>query len=202
MIISMSATGVSNELRAVAKNLRKELGIAAWNTAKKGKTLIAKDVLQGQGFNAKLADVKKVIVEKRNDGSPTASSVELKKSKQIPIRNMKPEQTSTGGQFRPTKKGDPVNVRGAFMGPRPGVSAINLRGALWIRDGEKRRMKKGNSVGHMRQPIRRVGSGIYPAKIHIENNRQPIIISELKVEMDKQIARRLRFNTLKQSGAI
>ena len=202
MIISMAADGVSEELKAVAKNLRKELGIASWNTAKKGKTIIARDIMEGQGFNAKQSEVKKVILEKRNDGSPTASSVALKRSKQVPIGGMKSIQTATGGQYKPTKKGEPVNVRGAFMGPRPGVSAIKLRGRLWIREGEKRVMKKGRYKGKMRQPIRRVGSNVYPAKIHIENNRTPIIIGELKLEMNKQIERRIRFNKLKQSGAI
>jgi hypothetical protein len=202
MIISINASGVINELKAVAKNLRKELGIASWMTAKKGKALITKDIMQGQGFNAKQSEVKKTIVEKRNDGSPTASSVALKQSKQIPMRDMRPEQTSTGGKYYPTKKGKPVEVKGAFMGPRAGVSAIKLRGRLWIRDGEKRRMTKGRYAGRMRQPIRRVGSNIYPAKIHIENNRQSVIISQLKDEMNKQIERRIRFNKLKQSGAI
>jgi hypothetical protein len=202
--VKMDAKQMIYELKAVSQSLTKELGIAAWNTAKKGKSLIAKDVLEGQGLKIKQAQVKKLIIEKRNDGGPTTSSVQIKQDRVLPITPaMNPEQVSSGGQYKPTKKGGIETIKGAFAGPRPGVSAINLRGKLWVQSNQaKRVMKKGRYKGRMRTPIRPAGTTISPYAIHVKNNRQPIIVGELKDEMDKQIQRRIRFHVLKKQGTI
>lgn len=204
MTVKMDAGKLINDLNAVAKNLTKELGIAAWVTAKKGKTLITKDILDGQGLRVKQTDVKKLIIEKRNDGGPTTSSVQLKQDRVLPItRAMQPMQNAEGGTYKPTKKGGVETVKGAFTGPRPGVSAIQLRGRLWVKsDRQKRVMKKGRYKGKMRTPIRPAATTISPYAIHVKNNRQPIIVTGLKEEMDKQLERRIRFLTLKKQGVI
>lgn len=204
MTVKMDAGKLINDLKAVSQNLTKELGIAAWMTAKKGKTLITKDILDGQGLRVKQTDVKKLIKEKRNDGGPTTSSVQIRSDRVLPItRAMQPTQNATGGEYKPTKKGGVETVKGAFMGPRPGVSAINLRGRLWVRSNQpKRVMKKGRYKGRMRTPIRPAGTTVSPYNIHVKNNRQPIIVTGLKEEMDKQLDRRIRFLTLKKQGVI
>lgn len=186
------------ELKNVADNLKKELGVVSWKTARAGKRFIAKDV--SSQIKVKQADVKALIREKRGD---TEASVSLKKTSRMPLKRFSPRQTKKGVTYRIEKQGKRQLLRGGFMGPKPGVIAAKLHGHVWIRKGY---MEPGTSGPRIRgrkqrEPIY-IPRGPSPYGVVLKGERKVPIANEIRQELKKQLATRIRYLRLKQSGVI
>lgn len=171
-------------LDRIVKNLEKEVNIAAWKTARKGKSVIAKQVTN------ELAATQKVVKQQINtERGKTYAAVSLRKSGRIPLRDFGARQTKVGVSYRISKSQGRKILPGAFQGPRPGLMKASWKGNAFRR------------VGKQRLPIVKL-KGPSPWGVHLFQNQQRKTRDELSSEFLKQLLERIRYNRLKQSGAI
>lgn len=187
------------DLGRVADNITKQIGIVSWRTARRGKSIIAKDVASQIKVNQ--ADVKKLIRETRGDAE---SSVALKKTSRMPLKRFGPRQTKAGVTYRIEESGKRQLLQGAFMGPKPGVLAPNLHGHVWIRKGY---LPPGASGPRFRGGKRQreqiyIPRGPSPYGVVLKGERKYPIAKEIRQELSKQLAKQIRYLRLKQSGVI
>lgn len=183
--VQMDSSEVVKSLDNVVKNLSKELGIVAWKTARKGKSLVAKDVTKELAVTQKV--VKKELAAKRI--GKTGAEVTIDKSPRIPLRDFKARQIKRGVSYRISKTKGRKTIPGAFQGPRPGQMNVKWRGRVFKRTGKKR------------LPIIQL-YGPSPWGVIVKNRRIRPIANQLNQELRKQLAERLRYQRLKKSGAI
>lgn len=171
------------DLEALVKNLPREMSIVSGKTARRGKSIIAKEVA------TELAVPQKVIraqVTSRKVGK-TGAATHLSKSKRIPLRDFKARQTKKGVSYKISKTGGRRMIAGAFQGPRPGQHQWS--GRVFIRKGKKR------------LPIQQL-FGPSPWGVFVKKKKDRATKQKLHAELRKQIAERLRYRKLKASGAI
>ena len=175
-------------LENLVKNLPKELAIISGKTARKGRSLIAKAVTEELAVTQKV--VKKHIRVK-TDIERTGASIELRKSKRIGIQNFKARQTKAGVSYRISKTTGRTTATKAFMGPRPGVLAAKLYGGVFKRE-----------FPHQRLPIYNLRGPSPWGVLRHQHKKRKRITTELRAAYSKIAADRLRYQRLKQSGAI
>ena len=110
----MDASVMINELKGVVKNLPKELAIVSGKTAKRGKSIIAKEVTQELAVPQKV--VRKVLTTGKR--GKTASFVDLEKSPRIPLRDFKARQNKRGLSYKISKSAGRKTIHGPFQGPQ------------------------------------------------------------------------------------
>lgn len=185
--ISVTSVGVSEVVRAldsVAKNIRKEIGAATWETQRKGKRLIAQEVVKE--INLPQKTVMKAIVGKRfGDGSATVS---LSKERRLSLKHFKPKQNKAGVTVK-INRNKATLIKGAFMGPRPGVLAMKLKGHVAVRSGSDRK------------PLR-FPKGISPYGFIKKSGRVQPIGDQLQAVFLKELKDRLRYLKLKAAGGL
>lgn len=188
LTISMQVYGldeVIKSLDAVSTKLTKEIAIASWETAKKAKRLIARDVTQSINLPQKTV-IKSLNAKRNSDGT---SSVVLTKENQIALKYFGPKQTAAGVRVKVNKKSGFKTIPGAFMGPKPGIQLISMRGHVFKRRGKKR------------LPLRYL-SGVSPYGYFRKSNRVMPIRDEIQLEFLKQLNRRIRYQKLRSSGGL
>jgi len=183
--VRMDSTDVVKSLKNIVKNYSKELGIVVNKVGRKGKSLVAKEVTKELTVTQKV--VKKQI-DFRKVGK-TGGELSLDKSPRIPLRDFKARQTRAGVSYRISKTKGRKVAKGAFQGPRPGRMNTRWKGRVFKRTGKSR------------LPITQL-YGPSPWGVIKKNNKQKPIADQLRTEMRKQLAERLRYQRLKKSGAI
>lgn len=184
-IIQMDATQVITALGNVSENLTKELRIISSKTAKKSKSLIAKQVTTELAVKQKI--VRGLITTKKV--GKTGAEVEFRKSRRIRLRDFGARQTRKGVSYRISKTGGRKVIHGAFQGPAPGRMNIRWKG----------RVKK--RVGKSRMPIQEL-FGPSPWGVFKKKNMNPPTKKQIDAELLKQSRERLRYKALKKIGAI
>jgi len=192
--LSVTARGekrLAKLLQGNTKRLRREMAIAVNATSKKTVAIWAKEVSKEvataqKNIKATIKVSKKAAASESK--SPTAV-VTQKKTGRIPLRDFGARQNKKGVSYKISKGGKRGFVAGAFQGPKPGVMKASWRGRVFKR------------VGAGRLPIIQL-FGPSPWGVSIKNNLKKPTVKATKIELVKQIERRIRFLKLKQSGAI
>jgi hypothetical protein len=183
----MDADAAVKGLKALVKNIPKELAIVSGKAAKRGKTFIAAAVITELNTTQKV--VKQHITVKTKV-QETGASVSLDESKRLSLRHFKAKHTKAGVTYKISKTGGKKTLPGGFMGPRPGTLATKLNGGVFRRVGKKR------------LPIGKV-MGPSPWGVHKKQKQQQIEVKkQLKTAYHKAAVKRLKYQQLKKSGAI
>ena len=181
----------------VTDKLSKEVGVAAWKTANYGKSQMAKRIQPEIAVPQR--EIKKHIKVKRI--RQQMSQVTLDKTKRFSLKAFKPRQQAKGTGYKTSRKRGRKRLDGSFMGPRPGVVAVKLRGHVWMRVGPKVMFKKGARKGSMGQRIIKLyGPGVHAAFLK-NDNKEPMRV-DLDVRFLKELNDRLRYLRLKRSGQL
>ena len=188
-IDSKGLRALREELAVLQVDVPKEMKVASSKTIKKGKSITAKKL-------ARLIRITQKVLRAVGRGRITGGDAMfvLAGNFRTSLRRFNPKQTAAGVVVKPLKAGlspdRQSQLIGAFMGPRPGVQAVKLRGQPMRR------------VGKQRLKIEAVRA-IVPVE---ELRRNPAIIDEivadLQVEFVKQIRERIRFLKVKMAGKL
>lgn len=173
-----NASDLVTSLGNVTTNLRKELRIVSWKVSGKTKSLIAKEVTKELAVAQKV--VRRHLKAKRVE--PTGALVRLEYQARIPLRDYKARQTKKGVSYKISKTKGRSKIASAFI-------VNKLGNHVFVRSGKSR------------LPIRKL-YGPSPWGVFVVNKMTADLTPKVKSELTKQLAERLRFKTLKQSGAI
>jgi hypothetical protein len=168
--------------------IKKELATAINATSKKAKSEISKQVRDELAVTKKVIDTQ-ISVGGKASAASLGSSVKLKKSSRIPLREFGARQTSKGVSYKVSKTQGRKTVAGAFQGPKPGVMKASWRGRVFKRVGKKR------------LPIVQL-YGPSPWGVFVKRQQVGPTGAVIQAELAKQIDRRIRFLLLKASGKI
>jgi hypothetical protein len=179
-VIQSSVDSLKAAIKDTSFKLRKELAIAVNKTAAKTKSTIAKQV--GKEITLPQKHIKKLIsVTKKASGETIEATVSLKKTKQINLVFFKARQT---------KKGVTTKI---YKGAAPQVDL----GAFKVRRWKGRVMKR---TGTKRSPLT-ILKGPSAAEV-FKGSPLDTVVADTEKELQKQIALRVRYITLKKTGAI
>jgi len=191
MIVTIDNAQIARMKAAIentGKQLRKELAVAVNATAAKSKSIIAKQI--GKELAVAQKDIKTTISQSRRAGElDISATVEVKKEKRLGLNKFGARQTKTGVSARISKSKGRSVIPGGFMGPKPGVTAVKLRGNAFKR------------VGKARKPIVKL-KGPSTWGVFVVGQKIGPSTAETEQELKKQVDRRIRFLLLKQAGTI
>lgn len=175
-------------IEGTGKKLRVELAIAVNATAAKGKRIIAKAIGQ-ELATAQKNIVKEIGTGKKANANEISTTVEVKKTGRIPLRDFGARQTKKGVSAKISKSKGRKMYDGAFQGPRPGLMNARWRGRVFKRLG-KTRLPITQLMGPSAWGVFVVGKKISPSAKQTQD------------ELKRQVDRRIRFLLLKKSGTI
>ena len=194
-MIALSVTAkkekeLSKLLKGKTKQLQKNMKIAVKEVAKKTHSTMIKGVYNELNVTqANIRKTTKVVYKMGFSGSPKAI-VTQKKTGRIPLRDFGATQNKKGVAYRVSRsKGKRPVVLGSFQGTKPGVVNPKWRGRVFKR------------VGKGRLPIVQL-FGASPWGVLVKTKLVGKLIKQADEELLKQINRRIRFISLKKSGAI
>jgi len=190
-----------DRLAAMDVNVTKEVRIAYWKAQKRIRSLIAGLISKNVINQPKKVCQKAVYSKMRDDGFVVVIRGEFS----IAIKRFKPKQNKKGVTAQTGKKVvkqnpftgkvDTVNkgkefYPGAFMGPKPGIKAPKLNGAVVQR------------VGKARMPIKAVSAvNVVLSLKNVEGTIEKLMALS-KDEAVKQVRERIRFLTVKKQGKL
>jgi hypothetical protein len=190
-VVDRKTNQLSKLLKGKTKRLKREVAIAVNATAKKTTSLLATEV--GKQLSTAKKNIKKTIsIAKKADpktGTRMTAIVRQSKTGRIPLRDFKARQNKKGVSYRISKSSGRGFAEGAFQGPKPGVVKASWRGRVFKR------------VGKARLPIIQL-FGASPWGVVKKHTLDKKTKKASKIELEKQLERRIRFLKLKQSGAI
>lgn len=171
-----------------SKRLPREIATAINATARKTRSQMSKSVREELATTKKAVDA---TISVRGKASPQqlGSSVRLSQTRRIPLRDFGARQNRAGVAYKISKRGGRKLATSAFQGPKPGVMKATWKGRVFRR------------VGAARLPIVQL-FGASPWGVFQKRKLTAPTVRETDTELRKQIDRRIRFNVLKQSGAI
>jgi hypothetical protein len=179
---------LKKSLKGSKKLIRRELAIAVRATAKKAGTIINQNVRTE--LNAPSKAIKELIKQSvTTTGAFPTATVKLKRSSRLAVKAFRARQTKKGVTYKISKRKSRSLAAGGFMGPKPGVSAVKLRGHAFKR------------LGKSRWPIA-ILHGPSPWGVFVKKRMKRPTNLETLVELRNQIKRRINFNTLKRAGKI
>lgn len=170
------------QLQAVGRGLQKELGIAAWRTVKKGKSIAAKQI--GQDLNASQATIKRVIKGKKLSDTTSILVVKRARIRQgMSLRRLarKPRTTKRGVTAVVRKSGGVITW--------PYAWESKATGHILTRPGKK-----------TRAPIRIVRT---PETVELfDGALASITAREMREFFIKQIEEQIRYNINRINGTL
>lgn len=171
-----------------AKRLPQELAVAVNAATKKGRSEINKEIRKELAVKA--ASLNRVLkqTKKATKASGTAQ-ITLNKEQRLSLKDFGARQNKAGVSYKISPKKGRKLIAGGFMGPKPGVTAIKLRGNAFKR------------MGKTRLPIVKLMGASPWGAWHVNKLRTPMT-KIIQAELKKQIERRIRFHVLKAQGAI
>ena len=164
-----------------ANKLQSDIAVAINATGRKTRTLISKKVREELAVTAKGVN-KSISLGTRANKARLRTSVTLKKTARISLKEFGARQTKKGTSYRISKRTGRKTVRSAFVSNR-------LGGHVYKRTGPNR------------LPITRLHGPSPWGVFKIQSLRLPTV-KESRRELAKQLERRIRFRKLKASGAI
>lgn len=170
------------------RKMSAELAVAVNATARKTKSLMAKEVTKELAVAQKIVKKQITQIRKAKAAQPIAA-VQLRKSDRIPLRDFGARQNKTGVSYRISKRTGRRTIPGAFQGPKPGLMKTSWRGHVFKR------------VGPARLPIIKL-FGPSPLGVYAKQKAQKPVLLGTQEELGKQVERRIRFLLLKASGTI
>lgn len=182
---------LSKLLKGNAKKLNREIATAVNATAKKTESSMAKQVGQELATSQKNIKTTIKIVKKADKSGATRPSAIVRQlqTKRLPLRDFGARQNKKGTSYKVSKTAGRKLIAGAFQGPKPGAMKSSWRGRVFKR------------VGKGRLPIVQL-FGASPWGVFAKRKLKQPTVRESKLELRKQLERRIRFIKLKQSGAI
>lgn len=183
--VEMNADEVLRNLAKFVKNLDKEIKIVNGKTARRGKSIIAKEVQKNVAVKQK--DVRKHI--KSMSLGKRSAAVDLENSPRLPLRDFGARQTKAGVSYKIDKSGGRKTIKGSFQGPKPGQVLAKWNGRVFVRDGKKR------------TPIRQL-FGVSAWGVIRRRDRRKAVGIQIQAELQKQMRERLRYKKLKAEGVI
>jgi len=191
---------LSESLKGNAKLLKRDINVALNNTAKHLQSQWAKEI--GKDVALAQKEIKKTLRrEIAKEAEPTAAVVQ-KKEKRLPLKSFKPTFNRSGVSYRAYKGKGRTTLKDSFIPGRRGSSTlVAFGGHVFTRQGAKRLMTKGRYAGKMRQPIvKRFGPSAFDTTNKFEIPKKLMNLSRQRL-LD-ELGKRVRFRTLKASGAI
>lgn len=166
-------------IEKTGKKLKKELSIAVNATAKRSKSIIAKQVANELAVSQK--DIKTTISQSRRASeSDISATVEVKKEKRLGLNKFGARQIKKGVSYKVSKSKGRSFIQGAFQGPKPGLMKASWKGNVFKR------------VGKARKPIIKLkGPSVWG--VFVAGKKIGPSISEIEAELKKQIGERIRF---------
>lgn len=200
VLVNVEAKGIRelrDKLASMQENVKKEVRIASWKAQKRIRSLIAGLLSKNVVNQPKKVMAKAVYSKMRDDGF----LIVIRGNFSVSIKRFKPKQNKKGVTAKTGKKTvkqnpftgkvDTVSTGkeffpSAFMGPRPGIPAPKLRGAVVQRKTKAR------------LPIQAVPAvNIVLSLKNVEGTVQKLVAMS-QDELVKQVKERIRFLTLKQ----
>lgn len=190
--ISSTVTHKINKLadtlgKKAPKQLKQNVAVAVNAAARKGQSHAAKSI------GIELATTQKVIKQSLSISKATKqepkSQLKVKATGRIPLRDFGARQNKRGVSYRVSKKDGRKLVAGAFQGPKPGVMKTSWRGRVFKR------------LGNSRLPIVQL-YGASPWGAFVTRKLKNPTKKVIRVELKKQLDRRIRFQKLKAAGTI
>ena len=164
------------------RDLEREIAAVVNATATKTMGLMAKGVTREIAVKQK--SVKKTLTKgKRATPQFPNTSVTLRKTSRLSLREFKPRQTKKGVSYKISKTGGRKKITTAF------VNQTKLYGHVFVRKGSKR------------LPLQKLW-GPSPWGVFVKQNMTPETTQQVEAEMLTQLDRRINFNKLKASGEI
>lgn len=183
-----SLARLADAVERSGRKLPREIATAVNATARKTKSIIAKQVVKELATKQKTIKQHTSQSRKANPAS-LAAAVRLKKTARIPLKEFKPRQTRAGVSYRISKQTGRRVAPGAFQGPRPGLMKASWRGNVFRR------------VGKSRLPIAKL-YGPSPWGVFVGQKMQRPTAGQARSELKRQLERRIRYNNLKADGTI
>lgn len=172
---------LKQSLENAANRMPQEIKVAVNATAKKGTSIINKEIRQELASTA-TAIRRTVYVSKRATRSTLSSVVRVEKTRRVPLRDFSARQTRKGVTYRISRRGGRNVAAGAFIVKSMGGHAFKR-------------------VGKKRLPIVKL-HGVSPWGVFTKNKMRPEVVGRINRELIKQVHRRIRFNVLKSQGLI
>jgi hypothetical protein len=179
---------LTEAVRASGRKLSQEIAAAINSTAKKTRGVISKEIRNE--LVAKKKDIDRYIgISRRASKEKLVGGVKLDKSRRIPLRDFGARQTKKGTTYRTSKTRGRKLAAGAFQGPRPGLMKASWKGRVFKR------------VGKTRLPIQQL-YGPSPWGVFVKGKMVAPTSAATRIELIKQMDRRIKFNVLKATGEI
>lgn len=182
--VQMKTDTVTTAFENLRRNLPKEFAIVNGKTAKRGRSITAKEVTQELAVTQKV--VRQHTKVRKKD---IASILDISKSKRMGLRHFKARQTKKGVSYRISKTKGRKFIPSAFQGPAPGRMNVKWKGNVFKRKGKARL-----PLVHVRGPS--------PWGVVLKGKKLKPIIKQMQAELSKQARERIRYLKLKRSGAI
>lgn len=182
--------GLQKAIEGTKRNAKKEMAVAVNKTAKKGTGIINKEIRTELAVKKKSIDSVITVRRKADAKARDASALlQLKKSKRLALKEFGARQTKAGVSYKISKSKGRSMVPSGFMGPRPGAVAVKLNGHAFTRKTKKR------------NPIRKLWGPSPWGVFQVQRMRKPSV-KEIRMELNKQMKRRINYIKLKKKGQI
>ncbi len=176
-----SLASLKQAIEGTSRTLKKELRVAVNATAKKSKSIINKEIRSELPASAKSIN-SLINVTRLASGDIISATVRVDKSKRLVINAFNNRQTKAGVTAKISKTRPRTLIRGAFKVNRWGGQVV---------------VRKGKERGPLRTP-----KGPSPWGVLTKGKKLEPAKDQTQAELKKQIERRIKFITLKKTGAI
>jgi len=183
-----SIASLKAAIKDTTRKLKAELRVAVNATANKSKSIINKEIRSELATTAKAVS-STIRINRKASGDDISAEVEVKKTGRISLREFGARQGRSGTSYKISKTKGRKTIPTAFQGPKPGLMKASWRGHVFKR------------VGKARLPIVKL-FGPSPFGVMTVGKKLDPSIEQTQAELQKQIERRVRFITLKKTGAI
>lgn len=170
------------------KKLPRELSAAVNAVAKKSRRHIGKQIRDTINLKKDVAE-RPIKIKSTATPEKISATVTVQYEAQLGLQYFGAKQNKTGVSYKIPKRGGRTLVKGAFMGPRPGVLAPRLNGGVFIR------------VGASRLPIRKL-RGVSPYGAFRQNNMTEAEVKSINDDLRKEMERRINLNILRAEGLV
>lgn len=185
VFVTVKSAGLVKALDNVVDNLPKEIKTVNKKTAKRGESIIAKEIT-GELASITQRDIKKRHIKMRAVG--IGFTLIISPTKRFSLKRFKPRQTKRGVSYKISKSKGRTKIKSAFI--------VNRLGGHVFRRSDNKKMKGKNKAAIIKL------HGPSPWGVLAANNRTQTVRKNIQAEQVKQMHARIKYRRLKQSGAI
>lgn len=168
-------------IEGTTRKIKSELRIAINATATKSKSILNKEIRSELALPAKAVN-SLIGIKRKASGDDISATVEVKKSKRPRITQFSHRQTKKGVSAKVSKSRPRTVIASAFKVNRWGGQVV---------------LRKTKARGPLRTP-----RGPSPFGVLTKGKKLEPSLKQTEAELIKQVQRRIRFITLKKTGAI